>query len=326
MKKYFTTVLVVLAAIIFNLNAVAQEADPSSPVKTFDGINKYRTWSVGINSGALSPVVFTGGHNDYSNWEANLGYGLFIKKQLAPSFGLKANILMGEISGNNNDAIAANNNQGFISYSTKIGYGIDLRGEVNVATVNFLRRENSLGFNLSAGYGVLAYAPSYINDNNVVVELQDGSGNTYRKNNYIPVGLGAKFRVSNRINFNIDYSFFFMEDDDLDGNQVYPESKDKFSYASAGLEFNLGSKSKPTLLWSNPISNLYDELTNSTVRTELEQLKAGTTKSEQGLADLTKDADGDGVADAFDKCPDTPAGSVVDGAGCEIKMPVKKRK
>ncbi|HEY9195991.1 MAG TPA: OmpA family protein, partial [Mucilaginibacter sp.] len=34
-----------------------------------------------------------------------------------------------------------------------------------------------------------------------------------------------------------------------------------------------------------------------------------------------KDSDGDGVADQFDKCPGTAAGSVVDGSGCVIVFP-----
>ncbi|RYD96027.1 MAG: OmpA family protein [Sphingobacteriales bacterium] len=330
MKKYFTPALVALATIIFNFNAVSQESDSLTAVRTFDGIHKYRTWSIGINAGALSPVVFIGGHNDYSNWETNLGYGLFVKKQIAPSFGLKANVLMGELSGNNIDAIAANNSQGFKSYATKLGYGIDLRAEMNVGTINFLNKRNSLGFNLSAGYGLLAYAPSYITENNELIDLKGTAGKDgnkdYIKNGFVPVGIGAKFKVSNSINFNLDYSMYFMESDDLDANPAHPTSKDKFSYASVGLELFIGNKAKPALLWNNPIGNIYDELTNSATRAELELLKASTAKSEQGIADLTNDSDGDGVADAFDKCPNTPAGVVVDGAGCELKMPERRRR
>jgi len=36
---------------------------------------------------------------------------------------------------------------------------------------------------------------------------------------------------------------------------------------------------------------------------------------------LSRDEDGDGVSDKFDKCPGTPAGTQVDGAGCPIKFP-----
>ena len=39
------------------------------------------------------------------------------------------------------------------------------------------------------------------------------------------------------------------------------------------------------------------------------------------LTILKKDSDGDGVSDQFDKCPGTPAGTIVDGSGCEIKFP-----
>ncbi len=328
MRKIITSKLIVLF-LACSTSGISQEVTTKDG-KLFGGRSQYRTWSVGINAGALSPVVFTGGQNDFSNWEANLGYGIFLKKQLAPSFGLKANVLMGDISGSNKDLIAANGITDFISYTTKIGYGLDLRAEVNVGTIDFLKRENALGFTLNAGFGLLAYAPSYINNSQRLIDWKGQAGASrdkeYVKNGYVPLGAGAKFRVSNTINFNLDYSFYFMESDDLDANPAHPTSKDKFSYASVGLEFNLGPKAKPVLFWSNPIGSMYDEISNNTLRTELEQLKINTTKSEQGIADLTKDSDGDGVADAFDKCPGTPAGVVVDGAGCEIKVPERKRK
>jgi OOP family OmpA-OmpF porin len=329
LRKHFTHILAATAAITLSITAVAQETLAPS-AKLFGGRSQYRTWSIGINAGALSPVVFTGGHNDYSNWEANLGYGLFVKKQFAPSFGIRGNVLMGKLSGNNNDRAAANGIQDFKSYITKIGYGLDLRAEVNVGTIDFLQRENALAFNLSAGFGLLAYAPSYINGDHLLIDWKGDAGprgeNDYVKNGYVPIGVGAKFKVSNRLNFNVDYSFYFMESDDLDANPAHPTSKDKFSHATAGLEFYLGKKDKPVLLWSNPIGSLYDELSNSTSRKELEALKIRTTTTEHGIADLSKDNDGDGVADEFDKCPDTPAGVQVDGGGCQIKIPVRKKK
>jgi OOP family OmpA-OmpF porin len=50
-------------------------------------------------------------------------------------------------------------------------------------------------------------------------------------------------------------------------------------------------------------------------------LKTRVTNVENAVNDLKKDSDGDGVSDQFDKCPNTPAGSVVDGAGCVIVFP-----
>jgi len=62
---------------------------------------------------------------------------------------------------------------------------------------------------------------------------------------------------------------------------------------------------------------LYD----AALRAEVEALKGRVTNVETAVADLKKDSDGDGVPDQFDKCPNTPAGTVVDGSGCAIVFP-----
>jgi OOP family OmpA-OmpF porin len=66
---------------------------------------------------------------------------------------------------------------------------------------------------------------------------------------------------------------------------------------------------------------MYDELYDETLRKEVEALKGRVTNVENAVNDLKKDSDGDGVADQFDKCPNTPAGTVVDGSGCPIVFP-----
>jgi OOP family OmpA-OmpF porin len=100
----------------------------------------------------------------------------------------------------------------------------------------------------------------------------------------------------------------------------YP-TKDKYSYGYAGLEFTLGSKSKANLDWVNPVAMMYDELYDAELRREVAALKTRVGNVESAVNDLKKDSDGDGVSDQFDKCPNTPAGTVVDGSGCEIKFP-----
>jgi OOP family OmpA-OmpF porin len=66
---------------------------------------------------------------------------------------------------------------------------------------------------------------------------------------------------------------------------------------------------------------MYDELYDAALRQEVEALKGRVTNVENAVTDLKKDSDGDGVSDQFDKCPNTPAGSVVDGSGCVIVFP-----
>ncbi|MGO3109965.1 MAG: OmpA family protein, partial [Sphingobacterium sp.] len=54
---------------------------------------------------------------------------------------------------------------------------------------------------------------------------------------------------------------------------------------------------------------------------EVEALKQRVSTLEGTVDQLSKDSDGDGVSDKFDKCPSTPAGTAVDGSGCPIKFP-----
>src|SRR5690606_1086960 len=136
-------------------------------------------------------------------------------------------------------------------------------------------------------------------------------------------GLGVKFKLSDRIALNLGHTVNFLNTRELYG--IYPGSsvfaKDRFSYTYAGLEFSLGSSSKEDLTWTNPVSTAYDELKDPAMKNELEALKKRVTALEGTVAELSKDSDGDGVSDKFDKCPNTPAGVQVDGSGCPIKFP-----
>jgi len=300
--------------------ASAQDAPAtSSSAKVFGGRAQYRTWSLGVNAGVLAPVVVTGGSNDYSNWDVNLGYGLSLRKQLGHAFGLEGNVFRGKLSGHNEKV----GNVG--KFETELQYAVDLRGVANVATVDFLRRENSVNFFVTAGYGVAAYNPIVTSAANVTTNWKDvkeaAGGDSFVKQAYIPVGAGIKFKVSDRVSFNLAYTMNFVDGDNFDGTYGKEPSKDKFSYTSAGLEFSLGSKSKPNLDWVNPLALMYDELKDPSLRQEVEALKNRVANVEKSVEDLKKDSDGDGVADIFDKEPNSAAGAVVDGSGRTIKFP-----
>jgi OOP family OmpA-OmpF porin len=302
--------------------ASAQDStSTSSSAKVFGGRGQYRTWSVGVNAGVLSPFVVIGGSNDFTNQDLNLGYGISLKKQLGHAFALQGNIFRGKISGTNKDAV--NGSQfGLRSFETEVGYAADLSGVVNVATVDFLRRENAVNFYVSAGYGLIAYAPKTVSTSGAEFDWKDRAGDDrdkkYVKEAYIPVGAGVKFKVSDRVAFNLGYTMSFVDADNLDGIYAKATTKDKFSYGYAGLEFSLGSKSKPDLQWVNPLALMYDELKDPSLRQEVEALKNRVSNVERSIEDLKKDTDGDGVADQFDKCPGTPAGTAVDGSGCPL--------
>ncbi|KQM75067.1 flagellar motor protein MotB [Pedobacter sp. Leaf216] len=304
--------------------AVAQDAPATtSAVKVFGGRGQYRTWSIGVHGGVLMPVVAIGGSNDFNKWDANLGYGLNIRKQLGHSFGLELNGTRGKLSGTNEGI----SNPAVKDFETELQYAVDLRGVVNLGSIDFLRRENSVGFFLTAGAGYMAYAPKITLNNGSVIDWKGKAtgpaddkhdAKDYVKGFYIPVGAGVKFKVSERVNFNLGYTMNFVDADNLDGVYAKGQTKDKFSYGYAGLEFSLGSSAKPSLEWTNPLATMYDELKDPTLRQEVEALKNRVSAVEKSVEDLKKDTDGDGVADQFDKCPGTPAGTAVDGSGCPL--------
>lgn len=310
--------LFIAAGLLLSTSVKAQETTVSAKAKTFGGREQYRTFSIGVNAGALSPVVLTGGSNDFANWDLNFGYGVSLRKQLAHSFGLQGNLLFGKLSGNNDVAI-----NGFRSFNTKMAFGLDLRGVLSLGSVDFLKRENAVNFSLNLGYGLLSYSPSYVNATGTTIDWkgQANGGDEYIKEAYIPLGMGIKFKISENINFDLGYTMNYLDSDNLDANKLNSESKDKFSYTSLGLEFALGAKSKQDLTWANPVANMYDELNDELLRDDVSKLKGRTSKVEEKVQDLKKDTDGDGVADHLDKCPGTPAGVKVDGAGCPLNVP-----
>ena len=316
---------------------VATMATPApSTATTFGGMSQFRTWTVGINAGATYPALLIGGRNDFgrnfqdvSDYSPMLYYGISLRKQIAHNFGIQANISRGQVQAYNKKS--GTNQLGgagpFSTAVTDVQYDLNISGVLNVFSFDFLKRKSAAKVYLTAGYGFMAYNPvlytSYSGGDNSVAGFNnfgkhsDSKDKDYIKEMYIPAGFGAKFRLSNVIALDLGYDMKFIDSDNFDG--VYAKgNNDKFSVARAGLEFALGSSSKPDLNWANPIAMMYDELKDPTLRQEVEALKSRVTNVEQSVSDLKKDTDGDGVADQFDKCATSAAGARVDGSGCEI--------
>ncbi len=317
--------LMAVGAVSAQTTSDSTKSATASTPKVFGGRAQYRTWNLGVNAGVLSPFLAIGGTNNYTNWDAELGYGISIRKQLAHSFGLQLDGLRGNVSADNANAAGGAQN-GIKSVKTKIQYSVSLSGVVQVGSVDFLRRKNAVNFFVSAGAGLIAYNPVLTNANGTTTDLAKTrpSKDDYGKELVLPIGAGVKFRLSDRVALNLGYTANFIDNDSFDGQKLLPGEalhKDKFSYGYGGLEFSLGSSAKPNLDWVNPLALMYDELNDPTLRQEVEALKGRVTNVEKSVDDLKKDSDGDGVADQFDKCPGTPAGTVVDGSGCPIKFP-----
>jgi OOP family OmpA-OmpF porin len=318
-KKSVALSLVSLVAV-----GAANAQTTPTPAKVFGGTGQYNTWSIGFNVGATSPKLAIGGSSDYNGNKVSLGYGVSVRNQIAHNVGIQLDVTGGKVGGTSGsqpfvqEGVPSFNR--YVSYSTKFVQG-SLSAVVNVATIDFLRRKNAINFYGKAGVGLASYTPSMVGYG---TNGTDGPTLTYPNNVMefvVPVGVGTKFRLTEAMALNVGYTVNFIDGDNFDGTKREYPTKDRYSYGYAGLEFTLGSKSKPSLEWANPVAMMYDELYDEALRREVAALKTRVGSVETAVNDLKKDSDGDGVSDQFDKCPNTPAGSTVDGAGCVIVFP-----
>jgi OmpA-OmpF porin, OOP family len=289
----------------------------TSSAKVFGGIGQYNHWSIGINVGVNNPIV-NFGHNAVTHTQIELGYGISVRDQLSHFFGLELNYNGGTVKGND-DGYKFVSKYGQTAFSTKNNQ-VTLNGIIDFGSVSFGHRNNSVDFYGSAGAGLAFYKPTTLLTTSSDGSFTPANDGSTTKELVAPVGVGIKFKLSDAIALNVGYTVNFIQGYNFSGASTYPFF-DHYSYSYAGVEYTFGPSSKKNVDWVNPIAMMYDELYDAALRQEVEALKGRVTNVETAVADLKKDSDGDGVADQFDKCPNTPAGSVVDGSGCVIVFP-----
>jgi OOP family OmpA-OmpF porin len=337
MKSNLKKATMLLTGMMVGGTLFAQTPDSLSTkdyVKPFSSDDSFRTWSVGVNGGILTPFTIFGSNRnqDYIHPNEKIGYGIFVKKQILSSFALQADYLGGHISGN--DSKPYSNGATSSSYDTKLNYAISLSANFTLANINWRHKKGVIQPYLTAGWGLMGYKPVIYGANGSQEITSNGGGAI--KESFIPIGTGVKINVGSGVNLDLGYQVNFVGSDNIDGLN-YGSNNDKFSYAHIGLEFALGKRSKPQLATHNPVNSMRTEYLweNQNTKSQLQsQIDAEKAKNEQlrndlnttnaNLAKFTADSDGDGVPDFYDKCPNTPAGTKVDGSGCPLAKPEVK--
>lgn len=345
--NYSTIKKTAIAASLVAALGYAENAQAQAQV--FGGRSQYRTWSIGVQGGITTPNVLIGGQNAFGQqvgyFQNKVGeyYGLTVRKQFSHLFGLEVEANRGSIKTFNSDLASfeagsgANGAGTARSAKTSVNWAASLNGVFQLGTIDFMRRENAINFYAKVGLGAMAFNPvQYANNDFTGAEVFQNKGKwgeeifgdrervgnrDYRLGMYVPVGVGVKFKLSEVVALNLGYTMNFTDDGLLYGPSTKSQYNQRFGNLYGGLEFTLGSKDKENLTFANPVANLYDELKDPSLRNEVEALKQRVSTLEGAVAILGTDTDGDGVSDRFDKCPNTPAGTVVDGSGCPILFP-----
>ena len=242
-----------------------------------------------------------------------------------------------------------------VYYNYQMTYGdITLQGLVNLNNINFYKEQAKWNIYAAGGVGLMGYRtkvdalgsggdiydfssiPALVPDPrtpgtdkkqtiDALKNLLDGvyesnaeghgdedgleiGGNFYVINPALVGALGLRYRLGRRVEVELEYRVVWTNDDLLDGQRWQEQGGvgttaltrdfDTYHNTTVGIHFRLG-KGEESLWWTNPLTEVY-----STAAASRDLVKK-----------LTDDADDDGIPDLYDKEPDTPEGSPVDGQG-----------
>ena len=247
---------------------------------------------VGLGTAALS-----------NSWGNDFGFGatLTLRKALNHTFSLRPFVAYYSNSGGGND----NNNLGrTLKYKdNSFHIGVDVLTSLN--TISYYRGNPKTNIYLITGFEY--YSPSVTQSvNGGAYTSFTNPGNNGMLNNFgVDLGLGAAFKISNKINLALEAKNTLTNNAYLASYSPNIQSKsyNAFWYFGAKLNINLGNPAKNVqpLWWINPNNYAYSEL-NSPKHMKMPKV-------------VLPDADGDGVTDQFDLEPNTPAGAPVDSHG-----------
>jgi len=268
--------------------------------------NKFRTWDIGIHGGLMIPNTdLTTTDFNAPNLITQIGYGLSVTKFLSHSFALQGQFMRGKLKGDEENT-GSNDKYNFES---TIDYSANLNAYFQLGNVAFLKRNPNIAFFAFAGVGIIQFNPKVYRDGSSVYH------NYYVQNNLIdslvdysdtrelvyPIGAGIKYRIVKPLSLHLEYSLRLTNTDKLDGWYRLLSEHDNFTYINLGLTYHLGAKDKP-IQWVNPMQTIYADLYDMKDRVDM----------------LSGDKDMDGVADMFDREPDTPEGVKVYGDGTAV--------
>lgn len=272
--------------------------------------NAFAQLSVTAQAGGLKFLGDVGKKNNANFFsDMRLGYNLGVEYRIGKVLGIGIDGMYGKLAGTDNDKSSHLNFQ-----TTVMGGGLNLFAFFD----KLGEKEKDVSPYIHAGFGYLMFDPyGDLRDKNGIVyqywtdgsirnltestaneplsaslkrdykyetQLKDSIANYARNTFYIPVGLGAKFKMGFRASLRVGVAYNICLSDYIDNHKK--GGNDSWASANVGLNINFGKKPK------DAYSNVdFAAVDNS-------------------------DTDGDGVKDLDDRCLGTPKGVKVDGKGC----------
>lgn len=342
------------ALVALPLSAQQQPNSPDYKTKAaYEGPYKLNTWSISAHFGPsqffgdLREYDFfpVNKNNEDSRKEwGTLQGGISINKQLTYLFGLRLDGTLGNLKGMKRRI--------YNSYFEAKYFDAALSGTVNVKGLLFgpnkLKRWKMDAY---AGIGQVWYdSKAYqLSGTQRGIELRTTDG--YVNDWIVPLGFNINYELTKRLDLGLDFRINHANSDKIDATYGgFPDDRfdinkndagksisrkgtselDKYGYGAIQLTFKLGknplkvAKQDGKYVY-NPDQGGYYHLRYTDPKVLVKAPKILSLEEMDSVAKANRpadidprlllDTDGDGVSDFFDKEPNSPAGSVVDGSG-----------
>lgn len=292
MKKI--TIASLLLAFTFAASTVnAQSVFPNS------GAQK---WSLGLRIG---PDFMLSDNNETA--PMTIGFGLQAKYSISHTFGLR---FVGEMVNYEGERTYDDNTPGS-NFILKGSYmELSLQPVFTWGNISHLKTRKTQLFGYT-GLGI-AMGNSEITYTSLVPSTAPALGPAGNDTMFVfmPVGFGAKYKMSPKIDLGIDVGFKFYFTDIMDGTNPQEYGNKNNDIATSIRLFGaykLGAKkggdnTESHRDWINPLEGIYGTL----------------AQHQEKIDELSKDDDGDGVANIFDQDNETPEGATVNTHGVEV--------
>ncbi len=291
MKQLKNTLLVLLAMLAIGTLQAQEEPEMNKSEKQEKSARPKDMLEFGLRGN----YMFLGG--DVTP-EAGFGGGLHFRKALDYIFSLRLDGVYGKMQGDNGINNILQNREFESTYLAGT-----LMGVMSLNNFRFDRPKKQKGMNLYilVGAGANTYETKF---NGIPEGLTRNAVIDKEVAPHVAAGAGVSFRLGSGVNIGLEYIGQMLlgdRSDRLDGYANDGNFRDVVNAASLTLNFNLGSKSQRSepLYWVNPFDPIANEL----------------GKMNQRIDDAFLDSDNDGIPDAIDLEPNTPANVPVDTRG-----------
>jgi len=287
MKRIDAILLTLVCVALAPMHSALAQADVSQPAakKSLPKTSDYKNWMIGIHGG-VSDANTDIATSDFG--QRKFGFGARITKSITHNFALQGYFFTGNLAGENKD----------LYFENSINWEATLNLVFTIGNITFIDKTNRLNLYAFVGVGYMDYGQAEVKWKNANDSISKGPANSVP---VVPFGGGLKYKLTDRLVLQGEWSLHTTSDDEMDGRLVNLSENDYYTYLNLGLNYMLGKQEK-AIEWVNPLSTIYADLYDVKDRVDL----------------MSGDKDKDGVADMFDREPATPEGTKVYGDGTSV--------